>query len=193
LLEANKWGKAVELFPNAKGLGVTATACRADGKGLGRQADGVMDIIVEGPTQRELIDMGYLTDFKVFSPASGLDVEHVPITASGDYSKPKLKLQIRKSRIVGDVVENYLKFAPGKLGATFATDIDTASDISRAFNEAGVPAEVISSKTPARTRVEIMRRFKRRELLQLVTVSRSGYSCSKWAACSVSWRVRRSL
>ena len=170
LLANNKWGTAVELFPNAKGLGVTATACRADGKGLGRHVDGVMDIIVEGPTQRELINMGYLTEFKVFSPELDFDRSAVPVTASGDLSKPKLKLEIRKSRIVGDVVENYLKFAPGKLGATFATDIDTASDIARAFNAAGVPAEVISSKTPARTRVEIMRRFKRRELLQLVTV-----------------------
>lgn len=170
LLAGNKWGTAVELFPNAKGLGVTATACRADGKGLGRHVDGVMDIIVEGPTQRELINMGYLTDFKVFSPELDFDRSAVPVTASGDLSKPKLKLEIRKSRIVGDVVENYLKFAPGKLGATFATDIETASDISRAFNEAGVPAEVISSKTPARTRVEIMRRFRRREIMQLVTV-----------------------
>jgi superfamily II DNA or RNA helicase len=170
LLVNNKWGRAVALFPNAKGLGVTATPCRADGNGLGRHADGVMDVIVEGPTQKELIDAGYLTNFKIFAPPCDLDISDVPITASGDLSKPKLKLQIRKSRIVGDVVEHYLKFAAGKLGATFATDIGTASDIARAYNAAGVPAEVISSKTPINVRVETMRRFRRREILQLVTV-----------------------
>lgn len=170
LLRSNKWGKAVALFPNARGMGVTATAVRADGRGLGRHADGVYDIIVEGPTQRELITAGYLTDFTVYAPISDINLSIVPVTASGDYSKPKLKLEIRKSQIVGDVVENYLKFARGKLGATFATDIETATDIAKAYNEAGVRAEVISSKTPTRIRVEIMRRFRRRELLQLVTV-----------------------
>jgi superfamily II DNA or RNA helicase len=170
LLEGNKWGKAAALFPNAKGLGVTATAVRADGRGLGRHADGLMDIIVEGPSQRELIRSGYLTDFKVFAPPLDFDRASIPVTASGDLSKPKLKTEIRKSRIVGDVVEHYLRLARGKLGATFATDIETASDIAAAYNEAGVPAEVLSSKTSARVRVEIMRRFRRRETLQLVTV-----------------------
>ena len=35
VLTDNKWGKAVALMPHAKGLGVTATPVRADGRGLG--------------------------------------------------------------------------------------------------------------------------------------------------------------
>jgi superfamily II DNA or RNA helicase len=35
VLADNKWGDACALLPNAKGLGVTATPTRADGKGLG--------------------------------------------------------------------------------------------------------------------------------------------------------------
>lgn len=34
VLRHNKWGKAIQLMPNAIGLGVTATPCRADGRGL---------------------------------------------------------------------------------------------------------------------------------------------------------------
>lgn len=174
LLRNNKWGKAVALFPNAKGLGVTATALRADGKGLGRHADGVMDVIVEGPTQRQLIKWGYLVDFKVFAPECDIDISQVPVTASGDFSKSKLKLQVRKSHIVGDVVQSYLKYAPGKLGVTFASDVETAADIAKKYNEAGVPAEVVTAKTPSRIRTEIIRRFRRREILQLVNVDLFG-------------------
>ena len=56
LLRDNKWGIAVALFPNARGLGVTATAERADGKGLGRHADGVFDVMVECKRGRWLIE-----------------------------------------------------------------------------------------------------------------------------------------
>src|SRR6478736_1548380 len=61
VLRDNKWGKAVTMFPNAYGLGVTATPSRADGKGLGLKADGYFDVMVEGPEMRELIEQGYMT------------------------------------------------------------------------------------------------------------------------------------
>lgn len=68
VLADNKWGDACAMFPNARGLGVTATPLRADGKGLGRHADGLMDALVVGTTMRELIERGYLTDYRVFAP-----------------------------------------------------------------------------------------------------------------------------
>lgn len=73
VLVDNKWGKGTSMFPNARGLGVTATPSRADGNGLGRHADGVMDTMVIGPSMRELIDMGFLTDYKLFAPKSDFD------------------------------------------------------------------------------------------------------------------------
>ena len=59
LLTKNKWGRAVSMFPHAKWLGVTATPNRADGYGLGRHADGIMDAMVLAPNMRALIEMGY--------------------------------------------------------------------------------------------------------------------------------------
>jgi DNA repair protein RadD len=171
----NKWGKAIEMFPNAKGLGVTATPIRADGKGLGRHADGNFDVMVEGPTMRALIGMGFLTDYRIFAPPSDLDLSNVNIsTATGDYNKDGLRKAVRKSHIMGDVVKHYLQIAGGKLGITFATDVETATDIAAQFNAAGVPAEVVSAKTPDADRIAVLRRFKKRELLQLVNVDLFG-------------------
>ena len=170
LLSANKWGDAVAMFPNARGLGVTATPTRADGLGLGAHADGVMHTMIEGPTMRDLINAGWLTDYRIFAPPSDLDLSSVTISANGDYSPPKLAAAVHKSHITGDVVQHYLKIAGGKLGATFCVDVENATEIAEAYRNAGVKAEVISAKTPDTLRSEILRRFRAREVLQLVSV-----------------------
>lgn len=175
VLKENKWGRAAEMFPNAWGLGVTATPLRADGRGLGREADGLFDAMVLGPTMRDLIGQGYLTDYRIFAPPSDVDYSAVSVTPSGDYSPAKLSAAVHaSSTIVGDVVGHYLKIARGKLGVTFAVDIDHAKEIAQAFNAAGVPAEVVSAKTDALNRQRILRRFKAREVLQLVNVDLFG-------------------
>ena len=158
-LRENKWGKADAMFPNARGLGVTATACRADGKGLGRHADGFYDVLIHGPTMRELINMGALSEYRIFAPPTDLNLDDVKISATtGDFNKDQLRKEVRRSHIVGDVVEHYLRIAPGLLGITFAVDVATATDIAFKYNEAGVSAEVINAKTPDRIRHEFIRR-----------------------------------
>ena len=174
LLAGNKWGRAAELFPNARGLGVTATPLRADGAGLGRHHDGVFDHMIEGPSMRWLIDNGYLTDYRIFAPPSDFDVSQVATGSTGDYSAPQLRAAARKSHIIGDVVTHYQRIAPGKLGVVFATDIEIATDIATQFKDAGVAAEVVSSKTPDRERAAILRKFKARQLTVLVNVDLFG-------------------
>lgn len=175
VLKDNKWGAAAEMFPNALGLGVTATPARADGKGLGAHADGLFDGMVQGPELRELIDTGYLTDYRIFAPPSDVDYSEVTVTASGDLSPVKLRAAVHASdKIVGDVVAHYLKIAKGKLGVTFAVDVESAKEIAQAFRDAGVPAEIVSAKTPDLLRAQILRRFERREVLQLVNVDLFG-------------------
>lgn len=166
----NKWARAVAMFPNALGLGVTATPLRSDGKGLGRHADGVFDAMVVGPPMRELINRGYLTDYRIINSPSDIDLSAVNLTASGDYSKKPLGTARKKSRITGDVVKEYLKYGKGKLGVTFDVDVENATETAAAFRAAGVPAEVITGKTPHALRREILKRFKRREVMQLVSV-----------------------
>ena len=175
VLKANKWGTAFGMFPNAKGLGVTATPLRADGRGLGRHVDGLFDTMIEGPGMRDLIDMEYLTEYRVFAPPSdfvrpGAD----EVGTTGDISQAKNTAAVRKSHIVGDVVAHYLRIAPGKLGVTFTESVETAKDIAARFNAASVPAAVVSAKTPDAERIAVLRRFKNRELLQLINVDLFG-------------------
>jgi len=85
-----------------------------------------------------------------------------------------MKKESQKSHIVGDVVDHYLKFAPGKQGITFATDIETAGKMAERFNARGVRAEAISSNTPDTVRVELIRRFRLKEIQMLVNVDLFG-------------------
>ena len=174
-LRENKWGKAVEMFPNARGLGVTATPIRADGKGLGRHADGVIDAMVVGPSMRELIDAGHLTEYRVFAPPSDLDLSTVNVSSTtGDYNVNQLRSAVKKSHIVGDVVAHYLKIAPGKLGVTFVPSIEIAQITAEQFNAAGVPAIALSSKNSDEERIAALAKFRNREYLQLVNVDLFG-------------------
>lgn len=174
VLKDNKWGRAATLFPNAKGLGVTATPVRADGRGLGLHADGLFEGMIVGPGMRELIRSGYLTDYRPFAPPSDLDLSAVTTSASGDYSPPALSKARKASHITGDVVEHYLRVARGKLGITFDTDIESATETAAAYRAAGVPAEVVTGLTPDPLRQQILRRFEQREILQLVNVDLFG-------------------
>lgn len=176
VLKENKWGKAAQLFPSAKGLGVTATPCRADGKGLGRHADGLFDIMHVGPNMRRLINSGYLTDYRIVCAPTHIETARARIGANGDYvlDRGEGKAAVRESTLVGDVVGEYQRWTPGKLGVVFTSDLETAADIAEQFRAAGVPAEMVDGSTPDSERRAALRRFRRRETLVLVNVDLFG-------------------
>lgn len=175
-LTENKWGRAAMAYPNARILLVTATPTRTDGKGLGSHADGIADAMVIGPGLADLISQGYLVNYKVYAPqASDLDLSDVHITAGGEFNQQEVARAVKRSnKIVGDVVEHYLAVARGKLGITFAVDIEHAETLTAAFNAAGVPAALVTAETEEAARRAIMRKFRARELLQLVNVDLFG-------------------
>jgi DNA repair protein RadD len=170
-LTGNKWGHAQAMFPAARGLGFTAHAVRGDGRGLGRKADGLVDELVVGPCAREIINRGFLCDYRLVAPPSDVHMSDEDITANGEYNQEKVRSVVHASKtIVGDVVKHYLKFAAGKLGITFAVDIESATELSAKYRSEGIPAEIITAKTPLAIRGQLMRQFRARQILQLVSV-----------------------
>lgn len=178
VLAENKWGRAARMFPNARGLFPTATPRRADGKGLGRHADGLTDAMVFAPSMREIINMGYLTDYRVICPPipKDFDIQAIAVSqATGDLNQDQLrKARHNSATLTGDVVEHYIKYANGKLGVTFEVDVESAGATAAAFRARGISAELVSAKTPDNLRANILGRFKRREVLQLVNVDLFG-------------------
>ena len=179
----NKWMKATDLFTNAKGLGVTATPCRADGAGLGSHHDGVFDTMVIGPTMRDLINDGFLTEYRVFAPPSDLStlMDDVSVSKSThDYNVNEVRDAVEnsslivsedKTKVTGDVVDFYLKKFKGMLSVVFVPSVAAAETLEAQFIKAGIPAKSLNGNTPDQIRSGSIRKFAKRELLVLINVA----------------------
>ncbi len=165
------WEKAIMLYANARGLLLTAHAIRGDHRGLGRSAHGLADALVQGPSFRALIDEGYLCDYRPIVADGGIDFSSVPVGTTGDYNQKKLCAATAASKqIVGDVVGHYLKFAGGKLGITFAVSVEEAAKIQREYRKREVRAEILTGETPTFIRAKLMRQFRERDILVLLSI-----------------------
>jgi len=175
-LRENKWGRGIAMLPNARGLLVTAETGRADGKGLGRQADGLADAMVLGPTMRDAIEWGYLVDYRIAMPEGDVDISEVEISkTTGDFNYSQLRNAFHESKkICGDTVKAYQQHAAGKLAVVFAVDVEEATKMARKFREEGIPAQMVSADTDDDLRDDTLRRFEARELLVLVNVDLFG-------------------
>ncbi len=170
VLKKNKWGKVLQSFPNANGLGVTATPTRQDKYGLGSTNDGLFNTMLIGPSLVDLTDMGFLTPYRIFCPPSNLDLSKVNLTNSGDFIKAQLAKAIEQSTITGDAIKHYLRYADGRRGLTFCANVKSAKIATKKYNSAGIPAMLVTAKTPIRDRVNASKRLKSGNLLQLVNV-----------------------
>lgn len=170
VLKDNKWGKAIAMFENARGLGVTATPERLDRKGLGSHADGVFDIMVEGPDTRWGIENGYLSKYKIAIPKSDYEQYLEKGSEGSDYSKKAMMEASKKSKIVGDVVKEYLKHAKGKQAILFASDVCTAEEMEKEFIANGVKAKSLDGTTPDAERLEALIAFKEKKIQVLINV-----------------------
>lgn len=170
VLADNKWGRACKYFPNAIGLGVTATPERLDRKGLGSHVDGVFDVMVQGPSTAWGITNGYLAKYKVAIPESDYQMYLNQASNGSDYSKRAMSEASTKSRITGDVVKNYIKFANGKQAIVFASDIATAFKMEKEFIKNGIKAKCLTGETPDQQRIESLLNFRNKEIQVLINV-----------------------
>lgn len=178
-LRDNLWGKAAALFPKAKGLYVTATPLRADGKGLGRDHDGMFDEFIIGPSMRELIKGGSLTDYRIYAPPTDIDLTAMKFGSDGDFSRPELVKRAKKSGIVGDVITNYKKYANNTQTVVFVVDVEQAHEVATELCNNGVKAVALSAKNTDAERQDAIRAFKRKELQVIVNVDLlgEGFDC----------------
>lgn len=179
VLAGNTWGRVVQSCGNAKWWLPSATPERADGRGLGSSVHGGSGLVDElhlGPNMRWMIDNGYLTDYRVRAPIpSDLDLSDVSIGSGGEYVEAQAARAVKRSKkIVGDVVDTYLKFTPGMLGIVFAQDIEHGKVLTKAFNDRGVSCELITGDMPEEIRRPIMRRYKSKQTRVLVNVDLFG-------------------
>ena len=169
--------KIIEHYDDAFIIGLTATPCRADGKGLGN----IFDEMVEVSDMQSLIDDGYLVPNKVYAPSEP-DLKGVK-TVRGDYEKEELQKRSDQPKLVGDIVDHWIELAKGRSTVAFASGVAHSLHIVDAFRAAGISAEHIDGDTEKHHREEILNRLIRGETK---VVSNVGVLTEGWDAPEVS-------
>lgn len=147
-------------------LGVTATPLRLDGKGLGE----VFDTLIEGPTMGELAALGFLSRYKLYGTDNEIDVTGVK-TQAGDFAVKPLAEASDKAHLTGDAIEHYQKLSPGRRAVAYCVTVEHATNVSQAFNAAGITAAVLSGDTNNVERRRIVTAFERGGIQVIVNCS----------------------
>jgi superfamily II DNA or RNA helicase len=159
---SNSYKKIFEQYPNALVLGVTATPVRTDGQGF----KNIYDDLISGTSVTDLIQKGYLSNFRVFGAVSKIKTQGIKITA-GDFNLQELSQAVAEADITGELVPTGKKYAERKKTILFAVDVTHSKQCAKAFSSMGIPAEHIDGKTPAKERDAILERFRNGKTLVL--------------------------
>jgi DNA repair protein RadD len=143
----------IGLYPDAILLGMTATPCRGDGRGLGN----LFDVMVEAPQVAELIVGGFLVKSRVYAPVNP-DLKGVRVE-KGDYVISQLAGRMNTEGLVGDIVEHWHKHGENRRTIAFAVDVAHSVAIRNQFLRAGVPAEHLDGETSLPEREAILARL----------------------------------
>jgi DNA repair protein RadD len=131
-------------------IGLSATPAR---KGM----RGEWDDLVVGVTTRELIDLGYLSEFTVYAPSTP-NMSGVRIVA-GEYHTGQAQAVMEDATLVGDILQNYLINGEDRPTLGFATSVAHAKNMAEEFCNAGVPSAAIDARTDSLERRAIVDQF----------------------------------
>lgn len=136
-LSATRYKILKEVYPDVIRIGLTATPARGDGRPLGD----LFDDMVIGSDIPTLTRDGFLVPLKYYAP-SVPDLAGLKIVM-GDYHAPSIEKRFDVPKIVGDVVENFLRIAPTRRAVVFAATIAHAHHLAERFNESGIKADAV--------------------------------------------------
>ena len=169
-----------ERFPNAKFLGLTATPCRLNGKGF----TDLFDILVQSWSVPEFISKGRLATYDFVSIKSdGMTQRLIDSLqkrgADGDYQNKEMDMLLNKKPSIERLYQSLEEFGKDRKGIVYAINISHAQKITKLYQENGVKAIAIDSKTPAAERQQDIEAFKKGDIQVLVNVDifSEGFDC----------------
>jgi len=146
-LPSSTFAKVRAHYPQSYLLSVTATPARLDGIGL---AD-YCEVLIQGPTMRELAEKHFLAPVDVFGPPTDVDLSHIH-TRMGDFVQKELEGVMDKATITGSAVEHYGKLVPGRPAVAFCVSIKHCEHVAEQFRRAGYRAASIDGTMDTRQR-----------------------------------------
>ena len=169
-----------ERFPKAKFLGLTATPCRLNGKGF----TDLFDVLVQSWDVPEFISKGRLATYDFVSIKSdGMTQRLIDSLqkrgADGDYQNKEMDMLLNKKPSIERLYRSLEEYGKGRKGIVYAINISHAQKITKLYQENGVKAIAIDSKTPTTERQQDIEAFKKGDIQVLVNVDifSEGFDC----------------
>ena len=167
-------------FPKAKFLGLTATPCRLNGKGF----TDLFDVLVQSWSVPEFISKGRLATYDFVSIKSDGVTQRLIDSlqkrgADGDYQNKEMDMLLNKKPSIERLYRSLEEFGKDRKGIVYAINISHAQKITKLYQENGVKAIAIDSKTPATERQQDIEAFKKGDIQVLVNVDifSEGFDC----------------
>ena len=169
-----------ERFPKAKFLGLTATPCRLNGKGF----TDLFDVLVQSWSVPEFISKGRLATYDFVSIKSDGVTQRLIDSlqkrgADGDYQNKEMDMLLNKKPSIERLYRSLEEYGKDRKGIVYAINISHAQKITKLYQEHGVKAIAIDSKTPAMERQQDIEAFKKGDIQVLVNVDifSEGFDC----------------
>ena len=169
-----------ERFPKAKFLGLTATPCRLNGKGF----TDLFDVLVQSWGVPEFISKGRLATYDFVSIKSDGVTQRLIDSlqkrgADGDYQNKEMDMLLNKKPSIERLYQSLEEYGKDRKGIVYAINISHAQKITKLYQEHGVKAIAIDSKTPATERLQDIEAFKKGDIQVLVNVDifSEGFDC----------------
>ena len=167
-------------FPKAKFLGLTATPCRLNGKGF----IDLFDVLVQSWSVPEFISKGRLATYDFVSIKSNGVTQRLIDSlqkrgADGDYQNKEMDMLLNKRPSIERLYQSFEEYGKDRKGIVYAINISHAKKIMELYQEHGIKAVAIDSKTPAAERQADIEAFKKGDIQVLVNVDifSEGFDC----------------
>ena len=148
---AAQWMRLIEHYQQTSTIiGLTATPCRADGRGLGT----VYKAMVRVEAGPKLIAQGYLVPTKVYAPTT-VDMKGVQVTC-GEFNQKQVGQRLEKAKLIGDVVEHWKTLGQNRQTVIYCPTVAVSIAVRNRFKEANILAEHVDGKTDPDKRDEIL-------------------------------------
>ena len=117
-------------------IGWTATPERLSGEPLSKEKGGIYEIMIKGPSIPWLMERGFLTPLRYFSPP--LDgLQDIKTNRTGEYDEETLEELLKRRKVYGQVVDHYAKHSEGRAALIFCRSVKSAYQTAERFRDRG--------------------------------------------------------
>ena len=169
-----------DAWPDARFLGLTATPCRLNGKGFTY----LFDVLVQSWDIPTFIKEKWLSTYDFVSIKSDGVTQRLIDSlqkrgADGDYQNKEMDMLLNKRPSIERLYQSFEEYGKDRKGIVYAINISHAKKIMELYQEHGIKAVAIDSKTPAAQRQADIEAFKNGDIQVLVNVDifSEGFDC----------------